>query len=100
MLIAAIAIVAIIVHLVMRFGIRVEGERLGLSLSVYPLLVALLLGGIPLVTELLNRLMHFNFSSDLLAGISIVTAVLLGEYLAGTLVVLMLSGGQAWRPMP
>ena len=34
-------------------------------------------------------------SSDLLAGISIVTAVLLGEYLAGALVVLMLSGGEA-----
>ncbi|MCA9753829.1 MAG: heavy metal translocating P-type ATPase, partial [Gemmatimonadetes bacterium] len=35
------------------------------------------------------------FGSDLLAGISIVTSVILGEYLAGTLVVLMLSGGQA-----
>ncbi|MEO8495293.1 MAG: heavy metal translocating P-type ATPase, partial [Planctomycetota bacterium] len=32
---------------------------------------------------------------DLLAGISIVTAVVLGQYLAGTLVVLMLSGGEA-----
>jgi cation transport ATPase len=37
----------------------------------------------------------FKFGSDLLAGISIVTAVLLGEYLAGALVVLMLSGGEA-----
>ena len=36
-----------------------------------------------------------EFGSDLLAGISIVTSVLLGEYLAGTLVVLMLSGGEA-----
>src|SRR5690606_33650551 len=36
-----------------------------------------------------------RFGSDLLAGISIVTAVLLGEYLAATLVVLMLSGGAA-----
>src|ERR1700751_3296708 len=41
------------------------------------------------------RLSRWEFSSDLLAGISIVTSVLLGEYLAGTLVVLMLSGGQA-----
>jgi P-type E1-E2 ATPase len=31
----------------------------------------------------------------LLAGISIVTSVLLGEYLAGSIVVLMLSGGEA-----
>lgn len=34
-----------------------------------------------------------EFGSDLLAGISIVVSVILGEYLAGTLVVLMLSGG-------
>src|SRR6185295_7682798 len=36
-----------------------------------------------------------EFGSDLLAGISIITAVLLGEYLAGAFVVLMLSGGDA-----
>ena len=60
-----------------------------------PLMVALVLGGIPLVAGLMRRLGRLEFSSDLLAGISIVTAVILGEYLAGTLVVLMLSGGQA-----
>ena len=36
-----------------------------------------------------------NFGADWLAGISIVTAVLLGEYLVGAIVVLMLSGGTA-----
>jgi P-type E1-E2 ATPase len=36
-----------------------------------------------------------EFGSDLLAGISIVTSVLLGEYLAGSIVVLMLAGGEA-----
>src|SRR5581483_1312810 len=40
------------------------------------------------------KLAHGEFGSDLLAGISIVTSVILGEYLAGTLVVLMLSGGE------
>src|SRR5262245_63518191 len=49
----------------------------------------------PIVLELLVKLLHREFGSDLLAGISIVTSVLLGEYLAGTLVVLMLSGGEA-----
>jgi heavy metal translocating P-type ATPase len=44
---------------------------------------------------LVAGLVRGRFGSDLLAGISIVTSVLLGEYLAGTLVVLMLSGGQA-----
>ncbi len=36
-----------------------------------------------------------EFGSDLLAGLSIVTSAWLGEYLAGVLVVLMLSGGEA-----
>jgi heavy metal translocating P-type ATPase len=47
------------------------------------------------VVGLVARLSRLEFSSDLLAGIAIITSVILGEYLAGTLVVLMLSGGQA-----
>src|SRR6185369_9616995 len=60
-----------------------------------PLLAALALGGITLVSELLKKLWKRDFGSDLLAGISIVISVLLGEYLAGFIVVLMLSGGEA-----
>jgi heavy metal translocating P-type ATPase len=60
-----------------------------------PLIATLVFGGIPLVWELLGKLARRQFGSDLLAGISIVTSVLVGEYLAGSLVVLMLSGGEA-----
>ena len=60
-----------------------------------PLYVVLALGGVPLVLSLALKLVRREFGSDLLAGISIVASVLLGEYLAGALVVLMLSGGQA-----
>ena len=60
-----------------------------------PLWVALILGGGPLVFELLRKVAKLEFGADLLAGISIVTSVILGEYLAGVLVVLMLSGGEA-----
>lgn len=60
-----------------------------------PLLATLAIGGIPLVYDLLRKLVKLEFGSDLLAGISIVTAVLLGEYLAGSIVVLMLAGGAA-----
>ena len=52
-------------------------------------------GRLPLVVGLLRSVARGEFGADLLAGISIVTSILLGEYLAGTLVVLMLSGGQA-----
>ncbi|MBM4000288.1 MAG: cadmium-translocating P-type ATPase [Planctomycetes bacterium] len=60
-----------------------------------PLIAALVLGGGPLVIELLMKVARREFGSDLLAGISIVTSVALDEYLAGTFVVLMLSGGEA-----
>jgi heavy metal translocating P-type ATPase len=93
-LIAAVALVAIAAHLFLRLmwpGVVWAGE----PGQQWPLFAALAIGGVPLVYGLARKLIAGDFSSDLLAGISIVTAVLLGEYLAGTLVVLMLSGGQA-----
>ena len=91
--IAIFAITAILIHLLLRFGTRTSLEVRGLPLHELPLIAALLFGGIPLVLDLFVKLWHREFGSDLLAGISIVTAVLLGEYLAGAIVVLMLSGG-------
>jgi heavy metal translocating P-type ATPase len=92
--IAAIAVLAIALHLILRFGIETTGTAFGVSWQEIPLLAALACG-IPLVAGLAIHLSRLEFSSDLLAGISIVTSIILGEYLAGTLVVLMLSGGQA-----
>jgi heavy metal translocating P-type ATPase len=65
------------------------------GLTLLPLGLSLAVGGIPLVGELLLKFFRREFGSDLLAGISIVVSLLLGEYLAGSLVVLMLSGGAA-----
>jgi heavy metal translocating P-type ATPase len=92
-IIAGLALAAIALHLLLR---AMAGSALwaGVPAAHWPLFIALGLGGLPLVLTLARRLVKADFSSDLLAGISIVTAVLLGEYLAGTLVVLMLSGGQ------
>ncbi|MGN6387060.1 MAG: heavy metal translocating P-type ATPase [Verrucomicrobiota bacterium] len=89
-LIAAFTLLAILAHLVLRFALHTDQ----LSYQI-PLFAALGLGGIPLLLGLLQNIMHREFGSDLLAGISIVTSVILGEYLAGTIVVLMLSGGEA-----
>lgn len=87
--IASIAILGIFLHLLFRF-IFVTSE----FVQLLPLYAVLLIGGLPLVYDLLLNVIHLEFSSDLLAGISIVTAILLQQYLAGSLVVLMLSGGQ------
>ena len=47
---------------------------------------------------LVSTLAHLEFSSDLLAAISIVTSVILGEYLADTPAEVLKSyGGQAVR---
>jgi heavy metal translocating P-type ATPase len=94
-LIAALALAAITIHLALHFGLWSSTELHSIPLAELPLLAALILGGIPLVVDLLRKLVRREFGSDLLAGISIVTSAILGEYLAGTLVVLMLSGGEA-----
>ena len=62
--------------------------------SRWPLVAVLVIGGVPLVLRLLWKGAHGEFGSDQLAGISIVASVLLDEYLAGAIVVLMLSGGE------
>lgn len=102
-LIAAFTPLAIGLHLLLRYGLGIGGTMHGVLVYQLPLLLALLLGGGPLVFDLLGKLLRGEFGSDLLAGISIVTAAVLGtlngatgsEYLAGALVVLMLSGGEA-----
>jgi heavy metal translocating P-type ATPase len=88
--IAALSVGAIIVHLVLRFGTAVPPTAVNL-----PLWIALVLGGGPLIRELVAHVIRGEFGADLIAGVSIVSAVFLGQYLAGTLVVLMLSGGEA-----
>jgi heavy metal translocating P-type ATPase len=88
--IAAFAAAGITVHLLFRYAIA--APRPGWMI---PLWATLAVGGIPLVWELSQRLFHREFGSDLLAGISIVTASLLGDYMVACIVILMLSGGTA-----
>jgi cation transport ATPase len=88
--IALIALLGIGLHLLLRFGLAASS-----NLNLAPLWFALLAGGVPLLFTLARKLLRGEFGSDLLAGISIVTAVLLGEFLFGVIVVLMLLGGTA-----
>ena len=88
--ISLLALIAIGIDLVLRFSLHFD-----VAIANAPLIVGLIGGGVPLVYGLLVRLIKREFGSDLLAGISIVTSVFVGEYLAGSVVVLMLSGGAA-----
>ncbi len=89
-IIAALSVVAIVLHLVLRFGFHLNPGA-----HQIPLLLTLVVGGLPSLYDLLRKLLRREFGSDLLGGISIITSVLLGEYLAGSIIVLMLSGGEA-----
>ncbi len=114
-IIATLSILGIGCYLVLRYALDIGHEVYTLSVNAVltsalanlyqghssfsialvqlPLLAVLALGGIPLVYQLIVKLFRGDFGADLLAGLSIVTAVFLHEYLAGSLVVLMLSGG-------
>jgi heavy metal translocating P-type ATPase len=61
----------------------------------WPLLVVLALGGSALLWSLAQNLIRLEFGSDLLAGIAILSAACMGEYLVACVIVLMLSGGGA-----
>ncbi len=89
-LIAVLSTAAIALHLLLRFGFHA-----GDNLCRFPLTVTLIFGGIPLLIDLVREIIRRDLGSDLLAGLSIIASFLLGEYLAGAFVVLMLSGGAA-----
>lgn len=62
--------------------------------SNYPLLFAIVIGGIPSIIYILIKLFKGDLGADLLAAIALVTAVILNQYLAAVLIILMLSSGQ------
>src|SRR5881397_2865230 len=56
---------------------------------------ALLMGGGPLVLQTLGGMLRGRFAADIVAMLAIITAFVLGQYFAGTVIVLMQSGGEA-----
>ena len=69
------------------FGAPVLADRLFLA--------TLLVGGAPLVLKTLRGMLHGRFAADVVAMLAIVTALALGQYFAGAVIVLMQSGGEA-----
>ena len=88
--IAASCVAAISLHLLLKYGQLASAAAANL-----PLLAAIIVGGAPLLIDLLRRALRRDFGSDLLGGMAVLTSLWLGEYLAGSIIVLMLSGGEA-----
>ena len=83
-LLSIAVVVAIVLHFI-----------LGDTYAHIPLLIVIIMGGVPLLLEMFGKVIKGDFGADLMAALALVTATWLGEYLAGALIVLMLSGGQA-----
>ena len=90
LLIAGVALSGILAHLLLRFILRTDRFTQNL-----PMIIVLLMGGLPLVFRLIRKSLAREFGSDLLAGLSILASAFMGQFLVGSIVVLMLSGGTA-----
>jgi heavy metal translocating P-type ATPase len=60
---------------------------------IWALTVAL--GGAPIVWKTFRGMLRGQFASDIVASLAIVTSLVMGQFLAGAVVVLMQSGGEA-----
>lgn len=85
--IAIFSVIVISIHLSMRF--------IDSSLALFPLYLLIIIGGIPLCLQIMYKLFRGNFEADLLAAIALITSIILDEYLAASLIILMLASGQA-----
>lgn len=65
------------------------------SAAQWSLIAVILLGGIPLLWETVRQLAHGEIGVDVIAILAIAGSLILGQYLAGAIIVLMLSGGEA-----
>lgn len=74
---------------------------LGLDIAGYDRYAHFILGAsalfssIPILKDIYDSLKHRQYGVDILAATAIITSVLLGEYWAGMIIVLMLTGGEA-----
>jgi len=86
---AGASLIAIALHLILKYLVHQPARVFST-----PLWIAIIMGGLPLLYDLLVQLAKRQFGADFLAGLSIVTAALLHQPLVAAIIILMLSGGQ------
>lgn len=88
-----LSILMIVVHLFLKI---MSYPPLGNTrIENIPLLFIIIGGGAPLVVLILLKVIKRNFGADILAALALISATLLDQYLAATLIILMLASGQA-----
>jgi cation transport ATPase len=91
MVIAIASLIAIILH----FILNGKQHIYGMLPADIPLIALIILGGIPLVSQVVIKIFRGSVGADFLGAIELVAAAALEQYLASALIVLMLAGGQA-----
>lgn len=86
MILVFLSLIAIVLYLIMKI--------MNVPLAEVPLVIIIIIGGIPLFLQIVSKLFQGNLGADSLAAIALVTGTLLHEYLAVALIILMLAGGQ------
>ena len=84
-------------------GIALFGLILGGALNYlgyekiyqYAWITTIIIGTVPLIYRMIKDVLHGHFGVDLIAIVAIIGSIALGQYLAGAVIVLMLSGGEA-----
>jgi heavy metal translocating P-type ATPase len=89
-----LTLTAIVVHFAVLWGGFAPDTAFGIRTVDLPLFVLFVLGGIPILGQLAIKLLRREMGADFLAAISFVTGIILAEYLAASLIILMLTGGQ------
>jgi heavy metal translocating P-type ATPase len=84
--IAVMSLIAICIWIAMTFA--------GNSMPAIPLLLTIIIGGIPLFLQIIFKLLKGNLGADSLAALALITGVILDQYLAATLIIFMLASGQ------
>lgn len=85
----AAALGGIALHLTLLFAMHLRGPAPDI-----PLWIGIAVGGFPFLLDLLKKILHRQFGADLLAGIAVVTAVVMGQMIVASIVVVMLADGQ------
>nr|WP_131794982.1 heavy metal translocating P-type ATPase [Fluoribacter gormanii] len=86
MILVFLSLIAIFLYVMMKIMDFAQAE--------IPLLIIMLLGGIPLFLQIAFKLIRGNLGADSLAAIALITGTFLHEYLTVVLIILMLAGGQ------
>ena len=83
------ALTGLLIGAVLRFPLAKPGA----GNSVW--LIVLVAGGAPIVWQTIRKMLNGNFASDVVAMLAIITAVIMREYFAGVIIVIMQTGGEA-----